>query len=88
MYYVYVLYSVKFNKFYIGLTDNVEERIREHNSKENNGWTKSYKPWILAYYEAYLIASEARKRELSLKYHGKIWTELKKRILRSLKGAA
>jgi len=88
MYYVYVLYSIKFNKFYIGLTDNIKERVEEHNLPENKGWTRKYKPWMLVYYESYLTASEARLRELSLKYYGKTWTELKKRILRSLKGAA
>ncbi len=88
MYYVYVLYSKKYRRFYIGLTNNLKRRIEEHNSEENKGWTEKFRPWILAYYEAYLTASEARKREISLKYHGKIWTYLKKRILQSLKGAA
>ena len=88
MYYVYILYSKKSKKFYIGLTDDVERRIQEHNSPDNRGWTKKFQPWIISYFEAYLTASEARIRELSLKHHGKAWTELKKRILRSLKGAA
>ena len=88
MYCVYILYSKKSEKFYIGLTDSIEKRIQEHNSPDNHGWTKKFQPWIVSYFEAYLTASEARIRELSLKHHGKTWTELRKRILRSLKGAA
>ena len=32
MFFVYILFSNKLNRFYIGTTDNVEKRLLEHNS--------------------------------------------------------
>jgi putative endonuclease len=46
-YFVYILYSKKFNKFYIGQTANVERRILQHNVSEENTFTSKYRPWIL-----------------------------------------
>jgi len=69
MYYVYLIQSKKDKSFYIGLCNNVEERIKIH----NQGKTKSIKskiPYQLVYYEAYRDKSDARKRELNLKKQG------------------
>jgi putative endonuclease len=46
MYYVYILYSVEFDKYYIGQTNDVKSRLNRHNNGEVN-YTKSYKPWSL-----------------------------------------
>ncbi|OGG00421.1 excinuclease ABC subunit C, partial [Candidatus Gottesmanbacteria bacterium RBG_13_37_7] len=62
MYYVYILISEKDNKLYIGLTDNLERRINEHNSGYNFS-TKSRKPFKLVFYEALLTIEEAVERE-------------------------
>jgi len=40
MYYVYVLLSLKDKKFYIGFTNDLKRRLKEHNSG-NNISTKS-----------------------------------------------
>ena len=66
MYYVYILKSNKNNKLYKGSTENLKERIREHNSGKVFS-TKSGKPWNLIYYEAFLSKNEARREELFLK---------------------
>lgn len=67
MYKVYVLYSEKFNKIYIGQTDNLERRLFEHNNGLLSSYTKSYKPWNILYTEEYSTRSEALKREKQLK---------------------
>lgn len=72
MYYVYILKNSA-EEFYIGYTDNVERRLKEHQTKED----LSYK---LVYYEAYLYEKEARLRERKLKYYGSAWRGLKRRI--------
>lgn len=41
-YYVYILFSDTFDKYYIGQTNNLEVRIRKH----NNGKVLSTKPYI------------------------------------------
>jgi putative endonuclease len=66
MYYIYVLQSLKDNKFYTGYTDNLERRFKEH----NNGFvlsTKSRLPFELVYYEASISVTDAKAREKYLK---------------------
>ncbi|MCB8994752.1 MAG: GIY-YIG nuclease family protein [Bacteroidales bacterium] len=31
MFYIYILYSAKYDKYYVGHTDNVPRRLEEHN---------------------------------------------------------
>jgi putative endonuclease len=79
MYYVYLLLSkIKPNEIYIGSTNSILRRIKEHNQGKIFS-TKRYKPWILVYYEAYRDEKLARLRERRLKHHGNAIRELKKR---------
>ena len=66
MYYVYVLYSQKLNKRYIGSTKDINRRIKEHNFGKSN-FTAAGIPWNLIYKESFPTNNEARKRELFLK---------------------
>ena len=65
-FYVYLLSSQKFNRFYLGQTQKLKERIKEHNSGKVRS-TKYYLPWKLIGYEVYGTRQEARKRENYLK---------------------
>jgi putative endonuclease len=50
MFWVYVIYSKKFDKIYIGQTIDLNLRVEEH----NNGLSKhtnKFKPWDLVYSE-------------------------------------
>jgi len=75
--YVYVLKSDKDGRFYVGMTSNLERRIKEHNLGITKS-TKGYRPWVLIHKETYLNREAARKRE---KYHksgyGKQWLKNK-----------
>lgn len=66
MYYVYVLFSKKDNRLYIGYTNNLKKRINEHKSGRSLA-TKFRQPIRLIYYEAYLRWSDAKRREKYLK---------------------
>ncbi|WP_367182430.1 GIY-YIG nuclease family protein [Brumimicrobium sp.] len=44
-YCTYILFSPKFNKYYIGQTQNLENRISTHNSGKVKS-TKHYLPWV------------------------------------------
>jgi len=46
MHYIYILYSVKADKYYIGETPNVDTRLNWHN-KLGDGFTSRYRPWEL-----------------------------------------
>jgi putative endonuclease len=67
MFYTFVLYSVEYQKIYIGQSSNLQERIRQHNSFDNTGWTRKYQPWELIYSESYLERQQAMRRERQLK---------------------
>ena len=75
MYNLYILQSLKDLGYYIGITDNVDKRIKEHNW----GKTKSIKnriPFVLKYSEKYNTKTEAIKREILLKKNYQIRKEL------------
>jgi putative endonuclease len=65
-YFVYAIKSLSKNYIYVGLTNNLERRIQEHNSGKSKS-TKSYTPFRLIYCEKVGIRIEARKREKYLK---------------------
>jgi putative endonuclease len=66
MYQVYVLKSEKYNRFYIGLTDDLARRFKEHNSGQVKS-TKYYKPYKIIHTENRPDRTKARKREKWLK---------------------
>jgi putative endonuclease len=74
------------NKAYIGSTNNLERRIEEHETGKVFS-TKSFQDPELIYYEAYISENSARMREKRLKYFGKAYQELKKRINGGIEGA-
>ena len=84
MHYFYIIQSIKkSNEIYSGSTNNLKERVTNHNKGKVIS-TKRYLPWRLVYYEAYLSEDDARAREKKFKKHGKGNNELKKRIKNSL----
>lgn len=63
----YILFSEKLNRYYYGHTcDNLDERIRKHNSN-HKGFTGKSDDWELVYKEDYPIKTEACHRELQIK---------------------
>ena len=45
-YYIYIIYSLHFDKYYIGQSSDVENRLNQHNRGISKS-TKPYKPWVL-----------------------------------------
>lgn len=72
MYYVYIIRWKRNKEFYIGYTDDLKRRIKQH---EREGALS------LIYYEAYQFEKLAGQREGKLKYYGSTWRALKKRII-------
>lgn len=67
MYIVYVLYSVRFNKIYIGYTSDLESRFKSHNELGTKGWTIKFRPWIILHTENFESKPSAMERERQLK---------------------
>jgi putative endonuclease len=62
MFYTYVLRSLKKNILYKGSTENLNQRLEQH----NNGlvtFTNKFKPWKLVYHETFTTRAEAMARE-------------------------
>ena len=83
MFYVYVIKSKKDGNLYIGSTNDLKRRMKQHNSGLGLS-TKPRKPFELIYYEAYKSEKDARKRESNLKLRSRAFAQLKKRIQESL----
>jgi len=66
MFSVYIIYSQKLDKYYIGSSADVEDRLRKHN-RRSKGFSSLGKPWILLYTECFDIKKEAMAREKQLK---------------------
>ncbi|MDO5655301.1 MAG: GIY-YIG nuclease family protein [Flavobacteriaceae bacterium] len=77
MMYIYVLISEVDGRFYVGMTKNVENRLKEHNSGKTKS-TKGFRPWKLFFSEEFESREIARKREKYLKSgYGKQWIKEK-----------
>ncbi|MBI2633730.1 MAG: GIY-YIG nuclease family protein [Parcubacteria group bacterium] len=63
---VYILRSLNHPKTYVGSTDNLERRFREHNAGSSI-FSRRYRPWSLLYREECENLREARKREIYFK---------------------
>ncbi len=64
--YVYILQSLKDNRYYIGETSNVEERLVFHNLGKQRS-TKNRIPFRLILVKEYPTREEALKREKQIK---------------------
>lgn len=82
-YYVYVLFSSKFNQIYVGYSTNVDARLLSHNVLGTKGWTIRYRPWMLVHKETFNTKKEAMAREKQLKSgRGREW--IRKTVLNQL----
>jgi putative endonuclease len=64
-YKVYVIQNAQ-GRFYIGLSENVEVRLNQHNEGVST-WTRNKGPWSLVWTSHEMALSEARKFENNLK---------------------
>jgi len=71
--FVYILYSDRTGKRYIGHTNDLDKRFKEHNAGRVKS-TKADLPWRMIAYKEYFSRSEARWVERSLK-HSKIFLD-------------
>ena len=77
-YFVYILKSINSLKTYVGMTEDVESRLKEHNTKKTKS-TKAFTPYIILHIEEFDSRLSARKREKYLKSgSGREW--IKKRF--------
>jgi putative endonuclease len=83
MFYTYILKSKKDNDLYTVLTNNLKQRFIKHN-KGLVPSTRNRGPLELIYYEAYKSEEDARQREHNLKLRRNAFSQLKRRIKKSI----
>jgi putative endonuclease len=67
VFFIYILYSEKCDKYYVGHTHDIDIRIQEHNTGKGGKFSKNCIPWKLMYSETYPSRKEAIQRERSIK---------------------
>lgn len=72
--YVYIMANKPNGVIYIGVTDNIEERVKEHKLKVYpKSFTAKYNCDMLIYFEEIENGSDAEKRERQLKKWKREW---------------
>ena len=66
MYYVYIIYSRRFDRYYTGMSVDVKQRLLTHNLGRVKS-TKAFVKWELVHVERFNTREEARIREKYLK---------------------
>ena len=76
-YYVYMLKKITpgINKSYVGYTNNINLRLKKHNSNKGAKSTKGYK-WILIFNKRFKTKNEAMSFEYKLKKNKKLRKEI------------
>ncbi len=62
-YVVYILYSRKFDKTYIGYSQDLIDRFYSHNFFATKGYTVRYRPWEVMHLEFFKTQKQAMQQE-------------------------
>ena len=76
MFYIYMIKN-QYDKLYIGITENLKNRLYYHNTKQGAQFTKSKNKFSMVFSEEYPTLADARKREIQIKK----WRRDKKELL-------
>ncbi|ABG57502.1 GIY-YIG nuclease family protein [Cytophaga hutchinsonii] len=77
MFFIYIIFSAKVCRKYIGQTEDLALRLEQHNSNFYKSYTNNKGPWVLIHFECYETRSEALRREKYLKSGaGRDWIKL------------
>jgi putative endonuclease len=90
-FYVYMLASQRNGTLYIGMTDNLIQRVWMHKNEVMPGFTKQYGVKVLVWYEQHETREAALVRERQMKKWNRAWKlrliqETNPQWIRSLRG--
>ncbi|HOK67489.1 MAG TPA: GIY-YIG nuclease family protein [Anaerohalosphaeraceae bacterium] len=72
-YYVYILASQRNGTLYIGVTNNLKNRVFQHKTEKVEGFTQKYGVKRLVYFETFRNIRDAIVREKRLKKWNRDW---------------
>ena len=73
MFYVYLLASGRNGTRYVGHTDSLLDRLRQHHEGSHGGFTARYGVKTLVWYELHESREEAFRRERRIKTWNRLW---------------
>jgi len=71
--FVYIMASRRNGTLYIGVTNNLIERVTQHKEGHGSAFVKKYKVTMLVWFEEWALLTEAIQRETSLKRWPRKW---------------
>jgi putative endonuclease len=69
MYFVYIIHSPALAKYYVGYSQNADERLLQHRSSRH-GWSSRASDWVEVMRWALATEGEARRLESKIKRRG------------------
>ena len=84
MHTLYIIQHTQTKQVYIGKTNNLSRRLKEHSGNQQSATKRKSGRWILIYAEVYRSAKDLHERENKIKQHGSNKRWLKNRIKNSL----
>jgi putative endonuclease len=66
-FFVYIIFSESSNKYYVGQTQDLQQRIDTHNSTDGQRFTSKHQPWTLKVAFTFDSRSHARSIENYIK---------------------
>ena len=66
MFWIYIIYSQRLDRYYVGYTSDLEQRVADHNRGKNT-YTRKGIPWELRHEEKFASKEEAMRRERYIK---------------------
>lgn len=74
-FYIYILTNKNHTVLYVGMTNNLKLRLKQHHNKDNKGFTSKYNLDKLVYFEKTQYVNNAIKREKLIKGWRRQWKE-------------
>ena len=71
--YVYLLCNRKNGAIYLGVTNNLGARLREHKEKQNEGFTADFDVTRLVWFDRFDLVTDAIQREKTMKGWPRQW---------------
>jgi putative endonuclease len=69
VFYIYIIRSQRSQRYYVGSTEDVEKRLKEHNAGKSTS-TRGGRPWELIHTETFATRSDAMRQEQKIKARG------------------
>ena len=75
LFFTYILTNKTHTVLYVGFTDDLKRRVKQHNNPSAKGFSGKYNTTILVWFESSPYVNNAIKREKQIKNWNRAWKE-------------